>query len=1018
MQPLAPRHVPQGEVQRADAVELQPHPVIQIPTPDKHQPFSARATQSFYWRNEKDHVWLMTGGCEIRQGGLVARARDAVVWVRPERYESNQVTVYLEGEVQVVSESEVNGKVERAELQDDSWYASFLTLQAVQMDGLQPQGEPLQKPAFYARGLARKNSYNEGLVKRTQFQAPADPAPDTDILGVPLVADPLPEGTRRLRAFPRSTAPVVATWYPSEDGREWIAVIDSGVNLIIEGVEGIGAIDVSTDRLVLWTAAQEQLDLSGGTPQRADTPLEIYMEGNVIFRQGERIIHAERMYYDVTRNVGTILQAEILSPVRSFQGLVRLRADVIQQTSPDHFVASNAYITSSRLGRPGYRLAASDILFQDEQVPVIDPATGQPAVDPFTGEPIIEHRRLATTRNNVLFVEEAPVFYWPVMKSNLERPEFYIRRLKYRHDEIFGHQAMVDLDPYQILNIDPIPGTDWEVSVDYLSKRGLGHGTRFGYNRADFELFGMDAPSAGFIDYWGIKDDGVDVLGGIRNNLPPEEDYRFRLFGRHRSQLPNGFQLTGELGWISDRNFLEQYFENEYDTLKDMTTGLELKQVVDSMSWSIFANAHVNDFFTETQWTPLLEHNWLGVSLFQNTFTWYSHTSIGYADYGVATVPTDPRNLAAFGPLLPWEVDRQGERFHTRQEIDLPLQAGPFKIVPYALGEFGHWGEDLAGNDYDRLYGKAGIRASLPIWTVDPTVENHLFNLHGLAHKVVFEVDANYSDANQDLFDPDDPSVGLPLYDALNDTNVENFVRRAQITTYNGSIPLRFDQRTYGIRSGLQDWVTSPSAEVVDDLEVIRFNVHQRWQTKRGMPGQRRIQDWIVLNTGITYFPDETRDNFGEPFGLSNYDFRWHLGDRTTITSDGVYDFFADGQRFTRVSLHLQRPPRGHLTLSFSDLHGPINSQVVSMAYSYHMTPKYISSFSTSYDFGEKRNIGQSLTLTRIGESFLISFGFNVDQAKDNFGVSLSVAPRFLPSLRFGDAGMASVPIAGLYGLE
>src|SRR5690606_23700887 len=169
---------------------------------------------------------------------------------------------------------------------------------------------------------------------------------------------------------------------------------------------------------------------------------------------------------------------------------------------------------------------------------------------------------------------------------------------------------------------------------------------------------------------------GVDVLGGIRNNIPPEEDYRFRLFGRHRSQLANGFQLTGELGWISDRNFLDQYFENEYDSLKDMTTGIELKQTIDSMSWSIFANAHVNDFWTETQWTPRLDHNWLGVSLLQNTFTWYSHTSLGYADYGVATTPTDPKEAAIFAPL-PWEVDRQGERFHTRQEIDLPLQAGP-----------------------------------------------------------------------------------------------------------------------------------------------------------------------------------------------------------------------------------------------------------------------------------------------------------------------------------------------------
>ena len=363
--PPLPPGAPLEAAQAAEAAAGPPIPNIQIPPPDKHQPFAARAAQSFHWRHERDAVWLLTGGCEIRQGGLLAKAQNAVVWVRPDRYQSHQITVYLEGEVQVVSQGEVDGQIERAELQDDSWYSSFISLEPLQMDALAPREEPLQKPAFYARGLARKNAYNDGLVRRTQFQTPADMA-TPGVVGVPLVADPLAEGTRRLRAFPRSTAPVVATWYPSEDGTEWIAVIDSGVNLIIEGVEGLGAIDVSTDRLVIWTAAQEQLDLSGGTPQRADTPLEIYMEGNVIFRQGERVVHAERMFYDVNRSIGTILHAEILSPVRSFQGLVRMKADVIQQTSPDHFVATNAYITSSRLGQPGYRLSASDVLFQDE----------------------------------------------------------------------------------------------------------------------------------------------------------------------------------------------------------------------------------------------------------------------------------------------------------------------------------------------------------------------------------------------------------------------------------------------------------------------------------------------------------------------------------------------------------------------------------------------------------------------------------------------------------------------------
>ena len=66
----------------------------------------------------------------------------------------------------------------------------------------------------------------------------------------------------------------------------------------------LGSIDVSSDR-------HGDLDPQSARagPQRANAPgrarpLEIYMEGNVVFRQGERVIYATRMYYDVTNQRG------------------------------------------------------------------------------------------------------------------------------------------------------------------------------------------------------------------------------------------------------------------------------------------------------------------------------------------------------------------------------------------------------------------------------------------------------------------------------------------------------------------------------------------------------------------------------------------------------------------------------------------------------------------------------------------------------------------------------------------
>ena len=57
-------------------------------------------------------------------------------------------------------------------------------------------------------------------------------------------------------------------------------------------------------------------------------------------------------------------------------------------------------------------------------------------------------------------------------------------------------------------------------------------------------------------------------------------------------------------------------------------------------------------------------------------------------------------------------------------------------------------------------------------------------------------------------------------------------------------------------------------------------------------------------------------------------------------------------------------------------------------------------------------------TIVRIGESFLISFSFNVDAAKGSTGFTLNIEPRFLPSTRIGRVGGAQIPPAGAFGLE
>ncbi len=607
----------------------------------------------------------------------------------------------------------------------------------------------------------------------------------------------------------------------SARGNLWIAVIDSGVNMVVDEPGGLNSIDVSTDRLVIWTVSPQgkEPDLSGGSFMDERTPLEIYMEGNIVFLQGERVVYAQRMYYNVPNHTGTILGAELLTPVQNYEGKVRVQSDMLQQTGKDSYYAQNTFITSSRMGEPGYRLQAGDIFFEDIQSPLVDPMTGQAVIDPASGQAAIEHQRLVNSSNNFFFIGPAPVFYWPFLSTDLNDSTYYIRRARAKYDRVYGMQILTTWSGYELLGVrKPPAGTDLEVSFDYLGLRGFGHGATFTYNRKG--IFDIPGQTGGLFDYWGIPDHGTDNLGVDRPALVPEKDYRFRMFWQHREMLPEDFQLSAELGWISDRNFLQSYYEREWDTLKDESTGLELKRTQENRSFSISGDVRLNNFFTQTEWLPRGDHFWLGQPLLNDTFTWYEHSTAGFARFKTANTPANPQDQPF--QYLPWETNTLpapvlfGERFSTRQELDWPLAMGAVKVVPYALGELAHWGQDLNGDPLNRAYWQAGVRASMPIWSIDPTVQSELLNVHGIAHKVVFEAEFAHADSNQNL-------SSLPLYDLIDDNSIVAQRQRFIVYNFGGAIPPQFDERFYAVRTGMGGWVTAQSTEVVDDLTVVRW---------------------------------------------------------------------------------------------------------------------------------------------------------------------------------------------------
>jgi hypothetical protein len=982
------------------------------------EPILISAEAANRWNQGAYEVWLLRGNCQIVQGADRALAQEAVLWIDRAAATSqsqSKVIAYLEGHV--VLEFYRRGAPVRAS--DWSWLGRFVTGRSVEVRAAAVAGRPDVLPATYQRAMELRNPASSDALRQTavepaQFTAPP---PKDPMSGQPLstIGPPPPPGSRRLRVFPRGDVPMQVQWFSAPDGKGRIAVIEQGVTLIVDTSGRYGSIDVATDRMVLWTTGAREPDLTGQAPQDEHTPLEVYMEGNVVFREATRVIHAEKMYYDMTQHVGTILGADVLMPVRRFEGLLRLRAEIVQQIDHDHFTAQNAFLTSSRLGDPAYRLQASDIYF--EQQPVIDPATGRQAVDPVTHQPL--HDATSTSWNNVLYLGDVPLFYWPVMTKDLNDPAFLLHHFAYKSDGVFGTQILTDWNLYELLAIrHPPAGTQWDLTLDYMSQRGFGFGTTFPYHGDNF--LGVKGPTAGLLDSFAISDRGFDNLGIDRPHVLPDVSFRYRFLWQHREQLPDGFQVTAEVGAISDRNFLQQYFNREWNELKDQTTDVELRRTQGNVTWNLFGQVRLDDFFTQTQWLPRFDHYWLGQSLVADRLTWFEHSSLGYAQFRTCTLPNPAEGDVAVSHL-PWEPSNfQGGRLLSRHEFDWPIEVQGMKVVPYVLGELGYWGEDLQGQAMNRAYYQAGLRADLPVWSVDPTVESALWNVHGLAHKIDFQAEFWHSDSNQRM-------TNLPLYDPLDDNQIQAFRRRMVVETFGipavlppltEGPPLPFDERLYALRSGMAGWVTAPSMEIADTLTALRLAVDQRWQTKRGPPDDRHIIDWIVLNSEVTLFPDPTRDNFGSVAGLWDYDFRWNVGDRLTVISDGIFDFFPQGQKVVTLGAVLTRPPRGSIYAGFRMVDGPVKDDSLGFSYSYWMSPKWISMMGTSVDLTDTKNVGLSLRVMRVGESLLISGNFNVDPVHNTYGYGIAVEPRFMPKGRLSQVPGAHIPPAGAFGLE
>jgi hypothetical protein len=785
---------------------------------------------------------------------------------------------------------------------------------------------------------------------------------------------------------------------------ETATLYTGGVIILVRTADPTYLFDIEADYCVTWTRGSPQEFMNRArTPESQEAKeVEFYLTGNVEIRDQNgpeaHTIRADEVYYNVSRHTAVALRMDAEFRRKGVADPIHMRGEEMQQLGEGLFRGLRVQISSSRLpSDPGLDLFIADATLEQKDVPKRN-IFGMQFYDRRTGEPEVEHQVLIDGHNVFVDLERFPIFWLPYVRGDANDPLGPLESAAFNYDRMFGFQFRTTWNMYNLLGIEPLPDTHWKLEADYLTERGPALGQFFEYQSRSF--FGLPAQVMGDVRAYGIYDTGTDILGGFRNG-EPHTDWRGRLLWKDNVQsLPYGFSLQSQVAWISDKNFLEEYYKLEFDNDPNQETFIYLKQQQTNWAWTLLTEQRIRDWMTETSWLPKADGYLIGQSIF-DVFSYNAHVSAGYGHLQPTSEPPPPTEST--------DKDVIAGRFDAYQELSLPFSLGPFRLAPYANLDLAYYTKDLEGEDRGRVYGGGGVRGSIPFTRLYPDVQSDLLNLNAINHKIVLS--ANFYAAKSDTTFRD-----LPQMDQLNDNASDQSLRdikrlepiyNPQNGLFLATSPL-FDPQLYAIRTLVDNRV-----DTLDTIEVLQMDIRQRLQTKRGYPGQEHITDWMTLDVSASYYPHSERDNFGESFSFFQYDYNWNVGDRTAIFSNGWFEPHHDGPHVFGVGALLNRTDRTQFFIGYRQI-DPLESKAITAAVSYVMSPKYSLTFGVTYDFGVNTQIN-SLYLTRYGSDLQLNLGFTYNSILNTFGVTFVIIPNILPATQH-IPGLASFGQGGLIG--
>ena len=453
---------------------------------------------------------------------------------------------------------------------------------------------------------------------------------------------------------------------------------------------GEQVVDIEADQVLIWqkdntakdgkkkdNSIKDAFGDADGITQSADKETELYLTSNVIMRFGsatearnpdgslveDKVLYADQVYYDVVKNKAIALDADMLMMRPGLRQPAQFKGKKITMLSPQEFWSFESQVSASVLpADPGLDLDISRVQITEEKSVVHRTIFGAPFIDRFTGDDDVGTYRHFAATHSFVDLADVPIMYFPYFAGNADSPLGPLQGISFQESTILGTQFYTTWSVLDLLGIKKLPGEQWSLFLDDMSNRGPGFGTS--YDLQGNRLFGVDAPFTAHAVAYGVYDKGADSLGGPRQDEFVPTNWRERFLFRY-TQTYEDWSFQGQLAWLSDHNFLEQYYNYEFNYGPNQETFINPKYQSGNGAATLLIEPNFDrPWVTESQWMPKFDGQWLGQSFYE-TLTYTLWGSAGYSQLQTYNLPASQLPSGVPGVSFP---------------------ANPFESSPIVLG--------------------------------------------------------------------------------------------------------------------------------------------------------------------------------------------------------------------------------------------------------------------------------------------------------------------------------------------